>query len=342
MWDILAGVAGSALGGIFGSQKQKTSTSPWKGQKPYLTDLFSQAQAANNNAGGPYTGNLYAGMDGQTAQGVQGIGGFSPYGQAISYGAMDAGAGLFGAGGAAAQGAMGLMGQGDPTQANIASATQYANNPQVQGMIDAANRDTARNLYEQELPGANRMNSMTGNQNSSRAGMREAMLTRGANDRMADTSANIRGAAYSQGLNMAENSRQANLGFQAQGAGQLAGLFGQGVAASGAGQQQMYNNLDALVSSGQLSQADAQGYLDAAFKQWSMADNYDMNKLGQYQGLISGNYGGTQSSGGGLAGAAQGAIGGAATGLGLYSKYTQMQQPQGMYPYNYPSYGGLY
>ena len=324
MWDILAGVAGSALGGLFGSQKQTTDTSPWKGQQPFLKDTFKEAQSIYDNRGGAYTGGLYAGMNPQTAQGISGIGGFSQTGQAVSQDAMMAGAGLFGAGNAAMQGAAGLQGVADPTQANIANATQYANSPHVQGMVDSANRDTARNLYEQELPGANRMNSMSGNQNSSRAGMREGMLMRGADDRMADTSANIRGQAYSQGLSMAEGQRQANLGFQAQGNSQMAGLFGAGINASGAGQQQMYNNLDALISSGQLSQADAQGYMDQAFQQWQMQDSYDANKLAQYKGIVDGNYGGQTSSGGGLAGAAQGALGGAATGLGLFSKYASM------------------
>lgn len=351
MWDILAGVAGSALGGLFGSQPQQqtTTTEPWKKQQPYLKDVFRQGQSIYRNRIGPYDGGFYAGMDPMTAQGIAGVGGFSPYGQQISYGAMDAGAGLFGAGNAAMSGAAGLMGLGDPTQANIAAATQYANNPATQGMIDAANRDTARNLYENEIPGANRMNSMTGNQNSSRAGMREAMLTRAADDRMADTSAAIRGEQFNRGLTLAENARGTNLGFQATGAGQMAGLFGQGINAAASGQQQMYNNLDALVASGKMSQADAQGYIDEAFKQWSMKDNYDAEKLAQYQSAVSGNYGGTTtaSSGGGMQGMAQGILGGAATGLGLYSKYNQVQNPtqyaQGSWNYQgQPNFNGLY
>ena len=333
---------GALLGGLMGGQEQTTTTKPWKAQRPYLKDVFGNAQSNYNNRMGPYTGGLYAGMDPATSQGIQGIQGFSPMGQQGAQGAMNAGQGMFGAGDLSMSANFGLTQQGDPTQANIASATAYANNPATQGMIDAANRDTARNLYEGQLPSNNRNASLSGNVDSSRTGMRDAMAIRGADDRMADTSANIRGAQFDRGLSLAESARGTNIGAQAQGASGLAGNFNSGVNANAQGQQDMYNNLDAMVKSGQMSQADAQGYLSEAFQQYNMADNYDEQKLAAYQGMVNGNYGQQQTSGGGINGIMQGVTGGAATGLGLYNKYQNVQNNK-LYPDTAPNFnGGLY
>ncbi len=324
---LISGGLGLA-GALMGSQPQTKTTAPWKGQQPYLKDVFSNAQGLYNNQGGPYSGNYYAGMTGMTDQALQGIGGFSPYAQNVAQGAMGAGAGLFGAGDAAAgyAGSLGAMGMQDPTQQHINNAGQYADNPYMQGMVNAANRDTARNLYENELPGANRMNSMTGNQNSSRAGMREAMLTRAADDRMADTSAAMRGSAWSQGLGASQADRGQNMNALGVAGSQMGGLFNSGINAANMGQNNAFNALDAQAKAGQAYQQNNQGYLDDAFKQWQMQDQYGWGQLANYQSMINGNYGQTQTSGGGAAGAMQGGLGGAVTGLGLYNQY---KYPQG-------------
>lgn len=317
---------GSLLGGLFGSKGQTQKQSPWKPQQGYLKDIFANAQNIYNNRGGPYTGDLYAGMSGMTQDGISGIGSFSPYGQNAAMGMLNAGSGLYGAGNAAMGSANALanMGMSDPTQANISAASQYANSPYIQGSIDAANRDTARALYEGQLPAIERGGSMSGNTNSTRTGVEAAIARRGANDRMADTSAAIRSDAYNRGLSMAEGARTANMGAMANAGGMFGNIFGQGVNAATMGQQNMYNNLDALVKAGQLSQQDAQGYLDQAFNKWNMADNYDAQKLTQYQAAVSGNYGGSTTNSG--PGVAAGMLGGAAAGLGLYNNY---MYPQG-------------
>lgn len=321
------GLGTAVVGGIMGSQPQSTETKPWKAQRPYLKDVFGNAQSNYDNRMGPYTGGLYAGMDPATAQGIQGIQGFSPMGQQGAMNAMNAGQGMYGAGNASMQANMGLTNQGDPTQANIASATAYANNPATQGMIDAANRDGWRNLSEQQLPGVDRNASISDNTNSSRTGMREAMLTRAQGDRASDVSAGIRGAQFDRGLALAEGARGTNLGAQQAGAAGLGANFNAGINAGSQGQQDVYNNLDAMVKSGQMSQADAQGYLSQAFQQYNMADNYDNEKLAAYQGMVNGDYGGQKTSGGGINGVMQGITGGGTAGLGLYSAYQKAQQP---------------
>jgi hypothetical protein len=101
---------------------------------------------------------------------------------------MGSGPNLLGAGqqGLDAYGQLyGMAGQ-DPTKANIAAAGQYADNPYLDGQIDAASRDVTRNLYENQLPGLNEAATDSGNMNSSRAGVAEGIMKRGAADQIGD------------------------------------------------------------------------------------------------------------------------------------------------------------
>lgn len=105
------------------------------------------------------------------------------------------------------------------------------NNPMIQGQIEAANRDTQRNLLEQQLPGLRSQAAATGNVGSSRNAVAQAVAERGALDRMADTSAQIMGRAYEQGLGVAgqEASQDASMGMQGQRYNQQGQQFLQGL-----------------------------------------------------------------------------------------------------------------
>lgn len=121
----------------------------------------------------------------------------------------------------------------DPTQSIIGAAGQYANNPFVDGLIDASSRDVTRNLFERELPGINRAASGSGNLNSTRAGVESAIASRGAADRLADISSNIRSQFFGKGLDMAQGQFNQNLSNQLMANADLlrAGQFGmQGLA----------------------------------------------------------------------------------------------------------------
>src|SRR3546814_1157695 len=93
------------------------------------------------------------------------------------------------------------------TTANSKAAQQYADNPHVQGMIDANSRDVVRNLNEETLPGIDRQATATGGINSSRAGVAAGIAQRGAEDRIADISSTIRGDAYNRGLSLAQGDQ---------------------------------------------------------------------------------------------------------------------------------------
>jgi hypothetical protein len=100
---------------------------------------------------------------------------------------------------------------GDPTEQIIANAGQYANNPFVDGLINASSRDVVRNLYENQLPGIDRAASGGGNLNSTRAGVESAIAQRGAADRLSDMSSEIRSKFFGQGLDASRNQYNQNL-----------------------------------------------------------------------------------------------------------------------------------
>lgn len=97
----------------------------------------------------------------------------------------------------------------DPTQATIAAANSYADNPTLNASIAAATRPVLETLHESTVPGLNRAATMGGTLNSSRAGMAEAMANRDAATRVGDIEASMRGAAYNNGLSLAASQREA-------------------------------------------------------------------------------------------------------------------------------------
>lgn len=286
---------GSLLGG---STKTTSDQKPWEPQGNALKDIFSKAgDLFANKSGTPfYEGDLYANMDPATADAIRSMISYSQNkGANAADQVSDAGADLLDPNGLKSsiqdyQKAAGA----DPTQANIEAARQYANNPAVDGMIDAASRDVRRNLYETELPGIDRAATGTGNINSTRAGVASAIAQRGAGDRVADISAGIRGDAFNRGLSMAEGSRQ----FNTSAMGNVAGLYGQqfnqGMGAIDAGRAMTFGNYDAAANGGARFQADAQGQNDADFARWQGADNRESDLLNRYMGIVgANNWGGT-------------------------------------------------
>lgn len=84
-------------------------------------------------------------------------------------------------------------------------------------LVEAALRDSTRQLTEQTLPGINRAASATGNTNSSRAGIADALATRAYGDRAADVSADITNTLMNQSLAQQQrdfgNAMNANAGL---------------------------------------------------------------------------------------------------------------------------------
>jgi hypothetical protein len=259
------------MGSLFGSKttavSDPTAVEAFNLAKPYyqqgLSGLSGLAKQVGQNPA--YTGERVADLNPFQTSAADSLGGFSGNTAGYANTFMNAGLGNLGAASGIGANAQDIYGRStmDPTQMIIQQAGQYADNPYVTGMIDAANRDTVRALTEQQLPSLMRGMTGTGNLNSS-AGMKEGqILTRGAQDRMADMASNIRGQFFGTGLNMAQNQYNQNLqnmmsanqnllqagqfGGQALSGGQdfAQTAFGQGQLAGGLYQGQNQAELDA-------------------------------------------------------------------------------------------------
>jgi predicted RecA/RadA family phage recombinase len=194
---------------IFGSSKKETVTenstkvdNPWAQQIPYLTQAFSGASDAYNKSLSGMPQNFVAGMTPEQQTLFNKMYGYGTA-QTPAVTATAAG-GLFGQGlGAFGSGIQGLQNWAPSGFTSIlADAHAAANDPSVQGMIDAATRD-ARYAAGEGLRQNDQISAGNGTINGSRAGIRDAMIQSRLADTVADTSANIRGDVYGRGLQTA-------------------------------------------------------------------------------------------------------------------------------------------
>lgn len=86
----------------------------------------------------------------------------------------------------------------------MAAATQYATD-NMNPIVDAMMRDSTRQLTEQTLPGINKMASGSGNVNSSRAGVADALAQRAYDDRRADVRSDVFNSLRDLSLNQSNN-----------------------------------------------------------------------------------------------------------------------------------------
>jgi hypothetical protein len=362
--DSLIGAGSSIIGGVLGGAsggsdnktgKTNSTTSPWSVQQPYLKTGFNSAAGLYGKyLDQPwYQGQLYAGMNDMQQAAGYGAGQYSMgQGMTLAQGMVNdsqpylAQSGNFlNAANRAAN-----FNPADPTQQNINNAGQYANNPYLNGAIDAASRDVTRNLTEDVLPGINRQASGAGNTNSTRTGIAEGVALRGAQDRIGDISSTIRADAYNSGLNLSEQGRQANmqgyLSSQGQGLDALNTAVGRGMDLRNQGMQGTVNMYDLLGRAGGQFQQDSQGYADANYQRWQGQYNQPWDLLSRYMGAVGGQNWGSQtqsstSKPGSTMGAIQGALGGAAAGYGLYKDLSGMMNTQSA-PYNPNMQGTFY
>lgn len=287
------------MGGLFsGSQKTKststTDTGPSKFQQPYLTDAFDSAQANYDSSKGTpwYQGELYAGMSDQGKADLQTTRDYATgTGLGTANQLTQLGTSLIGNYGKATDAIQNYtdLANGDATAANVKAAGTYADNPYLSAQIDAANRDVSRTLNEQTLPGIDRQASATGNINSSRAGVAAGIAQRGAADQMADTAAQMRGQAYSQGLTLAQQDRSNQLSALGNVIGAYTNLAGQGTSALSTGAQIGTNALDTLNQADATEQADRQGKDTADYNSWYGNDTRSSDLLDRYYSIIGAN-----------------------------------------------------
>lgn len=307
--------------------EEKFDTGPSKFQQPYLDQSFGAAKNIyNSSKGTPYfEGDTYAGMSPEAKKALESLKAYAG-GSAMTQGQQISQIGSDIASGAAGK-ALGhldrfttLAGE-DATAGNIAAAERYADNPHVQGMIDANSRDVTRNLSEVTLPGIDRAASGTGNINSSRAGIAAGVAQRGAEDRIGDISAQIRGQAYESGLDRASRDRESKLSAFEKAAGSYSSLTDQGLSAIRSGIDTAMGAYDTINKANAVGQADQQGKLDAAFSKWKGEDEREMDLLSRYFNIVGGNQWGQSGTSSGTttqktSGNILGQLAGAAAGIG--------------------------
>lgn len=285
------------------STQTQQSSQPWSVQQPYLSQAFSQASGNLSNA----YANTYGGQ--QVAQ-------FTPdqldtFKRMTQFGGNTTGADTSSTIGAntattgynalsdALSGLKSYTPTGGP-QSNIEAAMAYANNPATDGMIDAAMRDARRSVSEQALPQIARSSAGTGNTMSSRRAISEGLVERGLADKTADTSANIRGQQFNNGLNLAEQGRQFDNNSVLDAFKSMASAggsaVGTGVNALGAGVDQAKGLFDIANSGGAGQQASDQAAIDNSKGMSEYGNDTAAKNLQNFYNIIgSQNWGGTSS-----------------------------------------------
>lgn len=262
------------------------ATEAWNLAKPFqqqsLSGLAGLASRVSQNPA--YSGQRVADLNPFQTGAANTLGGFAGNTAGYAQNFLNTGLGNMDAGGGVGSNYQDIYGRAsmDPTQMILGQANQYANNPYLDGVIDAANRDTVRGLTEQQLPSLMRGMVGGGGLNST-AGMKEGqILARGAQDRMADTANTIRSQFFGQGLNMAQNQYNQNLqNMMSANQGLMqAGQFGAEML--GAGQNYAGNAFNLGNTAGGLFQAQNQAQLDA---QKARFDESIANPLSVYQAL---------------------------------------------------------
>ena len=144
-------------------------------------------------------------------------------------------------------------------------------------LIQAAMRDSERMLNEQTLPTINMAAASSGNTNSSRAGVAEALARRAYDDRMADTTADIQDKLMARSI--AANQDQFRNQMSANDA--LQRLYGIGVA-------QVPTAAGMIQNAQNLGRVDAQAQLDDARRRFDEERDFEYNMLTDFnQGILS-------------------------------------------------------
>jgi hypothetical protein len=319
-----AAIKGGAavLGGVMGNkaakdaqrgaaQDRKDRMAGYNFSQPYIQRSYDRAEGALNDSlgQGAYTGQTYAGMNPYSTAGNNYMGN----------------AGMMGG-----QGAFDVMQQGQGFASNYADlykagsadrmqqAQDYAMNNSG-GLVDSAMRDDKRNLQENTLTGINQGASGSGNMNSSRAGMADAVANRGFDDRRADMTANIQqnlmGQSLGQQNQQFNDQMRANQGLQ-QG-------YGQGINAIG----QMGNF---MTGAGNNFRNYEQGYLNDQRQRYEDQRDFGLDQNIKYQQGILGQavYNSAPGTSGQQPSTGMSTMGGAMSGWGMGDELAGYLKPK--------------
>jgi len=290
------------MGGGGKTQTTVENKDPWWGQQPHLLKAFNEAnsiydtQKAQNDPG--YTGNFVAtatkpmynamnqSLNWNMNQGMDAINKTQQTGNQQ----IDAGT----AGLNEVQKGLTDFNSRDWTQTHIDNAGRYSQNPFMDAMIEATGRDAQRTFSEETMRGIDQNAALSGNMNSTRAGIAAGVAQRGLTDKMADVSATMRGNAWSQGLQMSQGDQQALLaGLQAKG-GLSSDQLKTGLYGLAQGQEMMGQNLDQRVLASSMLQGFDQAKIDNDLAKFEYKQSKPWANLGNFYNIVGDkSWGGT-------------------------------------------------
>jgi hypothetical protein len=205
----------------------------------------------------------------------------------------------------------------DAKRDRLATAMDYAAN-NGSSLVDAAMRDDRRNLQENTLTGINLNASGTGNMNSSRAGVADAVAQRAYDDRRADVAAGIQDRLIDRSL--AQQSQQ----FIDQGSAlNSAGNANQQVmSAYNTGMNTLGEGANFGMNAGNALQGYDQARLNDDRQRFEDARDFELQQRMNYQSGILGRAPSTNNTAQvNRVDPMQGALGGAMQGFGFQQKY---------------------
>lgn len=324
-WVAIGGAVIGGVSGFMGSKNQKkaqdaanaANMASFNQYKPYVDNNLKGGEGALNNVleAGAYQGQTYAGAnDFQTGTANT----MGNYGTNM----MNSGNAMMGNTSGFGNNANQLYGQYQgmseaAQQDRLGNAMNYAS-ANSGSLVDAAMRDDRRNLQENTLTGIDMAASGSGNMNSSRAGVAEAVANRAYDDRRADVSTNIQNSLIDRSLNQ-QAQQFRDQGSALQGAGQantnLMGAYGMGMDTLGTGANFGMNAGNSL-------QGYNQANLNDQRKRYEDQRDFELEKRMQYQSGMLGKAPDTNNTyQANMNDPMAAAIGGGMQGFGYASKY---------------------
>lgn len=284
-WVAAAMIGGSLIGGYAGNNAAKKQA----GANKYATDM----QMRPYNDARPFIKDMYtggaAGLDNALAMGTYGgagnptYAGLNPDQVAALNNQKNFGNTGFGYGSNLAAGAAGfgnnyndLFNQASSGNAMDTAMNYAANNSDA--LVNAAMRGANRNLNEVQLTGLNNRASGSGNMNSSRAGVAEAVLRRSNSELEADTRANIEDTLMRRSLGQSNTDFSNAMGANAG----MAGAFGTGMSTG-------FNGISNMLNSGSAFQKDLQNQYNDGKANFNEDRDFMMNQYGKFNASILNN-----------------------------------------------------
>jgi hypothetical protein len=171
------GKVAAAKGGGGGGGNSVTTTIPWAEQRPFLTDIWDKAQAAQEGPGPQYFGgNTIAPFTGLERQGQN---------QVLNV---------------AQQTLPGMLGETNQAFSRGLNASDVTNNPMLNKAVSGAIDPVVEKLMQQVMPGIRGGAIQAGQYGGSRQGIAEGMAIDAATEDMLNISSQMMSDAYNTGL----------------------------------------------------------------------------------------------------------------------------------------------